>query len=316
MTPAELAALLISAAIKLKSAGMVLDKDPSQNFNDLATLVSIAYAENQQGENIGTGQSTLLDKKGKQEQSFGPFQVNKFWYKDHTDKGDVTVVNNEFTEVFDNKSPEEMEDLVQIPENAALAAVIIANSNNGYENWSVYNKEVYGIKDQDFDSEFWRTGFNAAAEEYFKLPEEDMEEEKLELEKTEANPTSNRMPVFTPQGPLRGRTPVFTSQAELEGRTPVEQPNYSLGQAMRARGYGDREVVRFQRQLDNLIAEFFPGEEDNEEVIRQTTIAAAQSIGMPSNAMSIEEAQNLDTVKNVVTDFIYQIGKRKAMLSK
>ena len=290
MTPAELAALLISAAVKLKSAGMVLDKDPSENFNDLATLVSIAYAENQQGENIGTGQSTLLDKKGKQEQSFGPFQVNKFWYKDHTDKGDVTVVNNEFTEVFDNKSPEEMEDLVQIPENAALAAVIIANSNNGYENWSVYNKEVYGIKDQDFDSEFWRTGFNAAAEEYFKLPEEDMSK----LKPTETDP-------------LPGEGQSFE---------PVKQPNYSLGQAMRARGYGDREVVRFQRQLDNLIAEFFPGEEDNEEVIRQTTIAAAQSIGMPSNAMSIEEAQNLDTVKNVVTDFIYQIGKRKAMLSK
>ena len=81
MTPAELAALLISAAIKLKSAGMVLDKDPSENFNDLATLVSIAYAENQAGENIGTGQSILLDEKGKQEQSFGPFQVNKFCSK-------------------------------------------------------------------------------------------------------------------------------------------------------------------------------------------------------------------------------------------
>lgn len=283
MTPAELAALLISAAVKLKSAGMVLDKDPSENFNDLATLVSIAFAESEQGDKIGTGQSILKDEEGNREQSFGPFQVNKFWYKDHSDSGDTTVVNNKFTDVFDDKTPEEMEKLVQNPENAALAAIIIANSNNGYENWSVYNSKVYGIGDQDFDSKYWRTGFNTAAEEYYKLPKEDMAE-------IDVNP---------PTEPVR--------------KYKVES---SLGKAMRARGYGDREVVRFQNALDKLIADFFPGEEDNEEVIRQTTIAAAQTIGMPSNAMSLEEAQNLDTVKSVVKDFVYNIGKRKAMLSQ
>ena len=283
MTPAELAALLISAAVKLKSAGMVLDKDPSENFNDLATLVSIAFAESEQGDKIGTGQSILKDEEGKREQSFGPFQVNEFWYKDHSDSGDTTVVNNKFTDVFDDKTPEEMEKLVQNPENAALAAIIIANSNNGYENWSVYNSKVYGIGDQDFDSKYWRTGFNTAAEEYYKLPKEDMAE-------IDVNPPTE---------------PVEKYKVES-----------SLGKAMRARGYGDREVVRFQNALDKLIADFFPGEEDNEEVIRQTTIAAAQIIGMPSNAMSLEEAQNLDTVKSVVKDFVYNIGKRKAMLSK
>ena len=283
MTPAELAALLISAAIKLKSAGMVLDKDPSENFNDLATLVSIAYAESEQGNKIGTGQSILEDEEGNREQSFGPFQVNEFWYKDHSDSGDTTLVNNKFTDIFNDKTPEEMEKLVQNPENAALAAIIIANSNNGYENWSVYNSKVYGIGDQDFDSKYWRTGFNTAAEEYYKLPKEDMAE-------IDVNPPTE---------------PVEKYKVES-----------SLGKAMRARGYGDREVVRFQNALDKLIADFFPGQEDNEEVIRQTTIAAAQSIGMPSNAMSLEEAQNLDTVKNVVKDFVYQIGKRKAMLSK
>ena len=316
MTPAELAALLISAAIKLKSAGMVLDKDPSENFNDLATLVSIAYAESEQGNKIGTGQSILEDEEGNREQSFGPFQVNEFWYKDHSDSGDTTLVNNKFTDIFNDKTPEEMEKLVQNPENAALAAIIIANSNNGYENWSVYNSKVYGIGDQDFDSKYWRTGFNTAAEEYFKIPKEDMTEDRDKpIEPAE-------MPVFTPQGPLRSRMPVYTSEAEYTGRTPVIEPQNKyrveggLGKAMRARGYGDREVVRFQNALDKLIADFFPGQEDNEEVIRQTTIAAAQSIGMPSNAMSLEEAQNLDTVKNVVKDFVYQIGKRKAMLSK
>lgn len=283
MTPAELAALLISAALKLKSAGMVLDKDPSENFNDLATLVSIAFAESEQGDKIGSGQSILKDEEGNREQSFGPFQVNEFWYKDHSDSGDTTVVNNKFTDVFDDKNPEEMEKLVQNPENAALAAIIIANSNNGYENWSVYNSKVYGIGDQDFDSKYWRTGFNTAAEEYYKLPKEDMAE-------IDVNPPTE---------------PVEKYKVES-----------SLGKAMRARGYGDREVVRFQRALDKLIADFFPGEEDNEEVIRQTTIAAAQTIGMPSNAMSLEEAQNLDTVKSVVKDFVYNIGKRKAMLSK
>jgi len=283
VTPAELAALLISAAIKLKSAGMVLDKDPSENFNDLATLVSIAFAESEQGDKIGSGQSILKDEEGNREQSFGPFQVNEFWYKDHSDSGDTTVVNNKFTDVFDDKTPEEMEKLVQNPENAALAAIIIANSNNGYENWSVYNSKVYGIGDQDFDSKYWRTGFNTAAEEYYKLPKEDMAE-------IDVNPPTE---------------PVEKYKVES-----------SLGKAMRARGYGDREVVRFQNALDKLIADFFPGEEDNEEVIRQTTIAAAQTIGMPSNAMSLEEAQNLDTVKSVVKDFVYNIGKRKAMLSK
>lgn len=290
MTPAELAALLISAAVKLKSAGMVLDKDPSENFNDLATLVSIAYAESEQGDKIGTGQSILEDEEGNREQSFGPFQVNEFWYKDHSNSGDTTLVNNKFTDIFNDKTPEEMEKLVQNPENAALAAIIIANSNNGYENWSVYNSKVYGIGDQDFDSKYWRTGFNTAAEEYYKLPKEDMAEDRDKPIETA------EMPVTEPQNKYR-----------VEG---------GLGKAMRARGYGDREVVRFQNALDKLIADFFPGQEDNEEVIRQTTIAAAQSIGMPSNAMSLEEAQNLDTVKNVVKDFVYQIGKRKAMLSK
>ena len=77
-----------------------------------------------------------------------------------------------------------------------------------------------------------------------------------------------------------------------------------------------REVVRFQRALDKLIADFFPGQEDNEEVIRQTTIAAAQTIGMPSNAMTLEESQNMDVVNSVVKDFVYNIGRQKALLNK
>ena len=63
MTPLELAAILITAATSLKDEGMELEIDPSANFMDLATLVAIAYAENEQGENIGTGQSILKDEE-------------------------------------------------------------------------------------------------------------------------------------------------------------------------------------------------------------------------------------------------------------
>ena len=74
MTPLELAAMLITAATTLKDAGMPLEKDPSKNFSDLATLVAIAYGENEQGDRIGTGQSTLTDEEGNREISFGPFK--------------------------------------------------------------------------------------------------------------------------------------------------------------------------------------------------------------------------------------------------
>ena len=115
----------------------------------------------------------------------------------------------------------------------------------------------------------------------------------------------------TVQGP-EGEPP----RDEEDKVSKIETSEGNLGKAMRARGYGDREVVRFQRALDKLIADFFPGQEDNEEVIRQTTIAAAQTIGMPSNAMTLEESQNMDVVNSVVKDFVYNIGRQKALLNK
>ena len=38
--------------------------------------------------------------------------------------------------------------LLKDPMNSAIAAVIVANSNKGFENWSVYTSDVYGIEDQ------------------------------------------------------------------------------------------------------------------------------------------------------------------------
>ena len=169
MTPLELAAILITAATSLKDEGMELEIDPSANFMDLATLVAIAYAENEQGENIGSGQSTLKDEEGKREVSFGPFQINKFWYRDKSKSGDTTVVNNEYTDAFDGATTKTMPELLKDPLNSALAAIIVANSKRGFENWTTYTSDVYGIKKQNYESKYWKTGFNAAAEELYKI---------------------------------------------------------------------------------------------------------------------------------------------------
>ena len=53
-------------------------------------------------------------------------------HKDRADSGDTTVVNNEFTKVFDNAT-DDMK-LNTGSKNSAIAAIIVANSNNGYEN--------------------------------------------------------------------------------------------------------------------------------------------------------------------------------------
>ncbi len=176
MTPLELAIMLITAATSLKDAGMELEVDPSTNFMDLATLVAIAYAENEQGENIGSGQSTLKDEEGNLEISFGPFQVNEFWYKDKSKSGDTTVVNNEYTDVFDGATPKTMPKLLKDPLNSSLAAIIVANSKKGFENWTTYTSDVYGIKEQNYESKYWKAGFNTAAEKLYKIntPEVDV----------------------------------------------------------------------------------------------------------------------------------------------
>tara|TARA_B100000029_G_scaffold502619_1_gene578174 strand:+ start:2346 stop:3092 length:747 start_codon:yes stop_codon:yes gene_type:complete len=185
MTPLELAIILITAATSLKDAGMELEIDPSANPMDLATLVSIAYAENEQGENIGSGQSILRDKEGKREVSFGPFQINKFWYRDKSKSGDTTVVNNEYTDVFDGATPKTMPELLKDPLNSALAAIIVANSKKGFENWTTYTSDAYGIKEQDYESKYWKAGFNAAVEELYKVnitvPELDLLDESPEI---------------------------------------------------------------------------------------------------------------------------------------
>jgi hypothetical protein len=337
MSPVELAALIISAATNLKAAGMTLEEDPSEDFNALATLVAIAYAENEQGENIGSGQSREVDDQGKREVSFGPFQINEFWYKDHTDSGDVTVVNNEYTDVFKDASRDDMINLLQDPYNSAVAAVIVANSNKGYKNWSTYTSDVYGIKDKDFNSKYWQTGFSSATEKFYSIEDENIEvnveEEKLELEKLEreklerekmerekmereklerekmqreSNPTSNRMPVFTPQGPLRGRTPVYTSQAELEGRTP------SLGMENREKGYSEREIASFKRGVDKIATMMNKVNPQNPETQRQASLWLADQMGMDIQEIPLDIRSNYDKVDTVILNFIGELGKAKA----
>jgi len=282
MTPLELAAMLITAATTLKNAGMTLEKDPSKNFSDLATLVAIAYAENEQGENIGTGQSTLVDEEGKQELSFGPFQINRFWYKDRSASGDTTVVNNEYTDIFKDVEPGDMPDLLKDPMNSAIAAVIVANSNKGYENWSVYNKDVYGIKDQSFKSEYWKTGFRSAAEELYQIdiPEVDT-----------------------------GNTVV----------TPPEEPTVmeegALGMERRATGYSQREVSRFNKAVDKIAAMINKVEgSDNPETKRQVQIILGQELGFDMDNLPQPQRSSYDEVDRTIIDFVAELGKQKAKL--
>lgn len=281
MTPLELAALLISAANTLKSAGMELEKDPSKNFSDLATLIAIAYGENESGENIGTGQSTLVDEEGNREVSFGPFQINEFWYKDHSDSGDVTVVNSEYTDIFKDASRDDMITLLQDPMNSAVAAIIVANSKKGYENWSVYNSDAYGIKDQDFDSKYWKTGFNSAAKELYKI-------EIPEIQ-------GGVIPPEQPEEPIKA-----------EG---------ALGMERREQGYSQREVAMFNRAVDRISAEVNKVEGSaNPETKRQIQIILGQELGFDMDTLPQPRRSNYDDVDRTIIDFVAELGRQKAKL--
>lgn len=275
MTPAQLAVLLIAAATELKAAGMTLEKDPSENFSDLATLISIAYAENEAGMNIGTGQSTLVDEEGKREVSFGPFQINEFWYKDRADSGDTTVVNNEFTKVFDNASRDDMKTLLQDPKNSALAAIIVANSNNGYENWTTYNKDVYGIQKQDFDSKYWATGFRTATAELYKI---DIPETKIDI-------------------------------MEPEDTQPTEQTQPSLGMERRREGYAQREMSRFNKAVTRIAKLVNPSDPENPETIRQIQLSLSD---ISMEELPQPQRSNYQEVDKVVMNFVAEVGRQKA----
>lgn len=278
MSPVELAALIISAATNLKAAGMTLKEDPSEDFNALATLVAIAYAENEQGENIGSGQSREVDDQGKREVSFGPFQINEFWYKDHTDSGDVTVVNNEYTDVFKDASRDDMINLLQDPYNSAVAAVIVANSNNGYKNWSTYNSDVYGIKDKDFNSKYWQSGFRSATEKFYTV-----EDEKIEV--------------------------------NVEDEPTVEEPvsaEGSLGMERREKGYSEREIASFKRGVDKIATMMNKVNPQNPETQRQASLWLADQMGMDVQEIPLDIRSNYDKVDTVILNFIGELGKAKA----
>lgn len=282
MTPLELAAMLITAANTLKAAGMELDKDPSKNFSDLATLVAIAYAESEKGEGIGTGQSTIVDEEtGKREVSFGPFQVNEFWYKDHTGEGDVTLVNNEYTDIFDNVKPSEMPNLLKDPMNSAIAAIIIANSNEGYDNWSVYKDETKGIKEQSFDSKYWRAGFSSAAEELYEL----------EIPQITGG-------VVTPTEPIE-----------------TEMEEGALGMERREVGYSEREVSRFNKAVDKIAMMVNPKEGSaNPETKRQIQIILGQELGYDIEELPQPRRSDYDDVDRTIIDFVAELGRQKARL--
>jgi len=274
MTPLELAAMLITAATTLKDAGMPLEKDPSKNFSDLATLVAIAYGENEQGDRIGSGQSTLVDDEGNREISFGPFQINKFWYTDRSASGDTSVVNNKYTDIFDNVKPADMPALLKDPMNSAIAAIIVANSNKGYENWSVYTSDAYGIEEQSFDSKYWKTGFGAAAEQLYKL---DIPEVKV--------------------------TPPFVGSGDFEG---------GLGQERRVKGFTQREIAQFESSRDKIANAINPAEPTNPETIRQSSLMLANMKGLDTTQIPIDVRSEYSQLDKVILNFLGELAKKKA----
>lgn len=336
MSPIELAGLIITAATNLKAAGMTLEQDPSEDFNALATLVAIAYAENEQGENIGTGQSRER-QNGKREVSFGPFQVNEFWYTDHTGSGDVTLVNNEYTNIFDDASEKDMRKLLQDPYNSAVAAVIIANSNKGYENWSTYNSNVYGIKDKDFDSKYWQAGFNSATEKFYTIEDDkvNVEEETVVLYDKDGKPVTGIHPdavqmmldsgLFTRVPKellgLKSRTPVYTSESEYQDKTPVYEPQSEyqddmpvsgLGQERREEGYSEREIASFKKGVEKIAGMMNKVNPQNPETIRQASLWLADQIGLDIKSIPLELRSNYDKVDKVILNFVGELGRAKA----
>lgn len=310
MSPVELAALIISAATNLKAAGMTLEKDPSEDFNALATLVAIAYAENEQGENIGSGQSREVDDQGKREVSFGPFQINEFWYKDHTDSKDVTVVNNKYTDVFKDASRDDMINLLQDPYNSAVAAVIVANSNNGYKNWSTYNSDVYGIKDKDFNSKYWQSGFRSATEKFYSIEDEkieiNVEDETVTLYDKNGKPVTGINPDAKQSMVDSGMFFTVPPESELEGRTP------SLGMESREKGYSEREIASFKRGVDKIATMMNKVNPQNPETQRQASLWLANQMGMNIQEIPLDIRSNYDKVDTVILNFISELGKAKA----
>ena len=171
-----------------------------------------------------------------------------------------------------------MINLLQDPYNSAVAAVIVANSNNGYKNWSTYNSDVYGIKDKDFNSKYWQSGFRSATEKFYTV-----EDEKIEV--------------------------------NVEDEPTVEEPvsaEGSLGMERREKGYSEREIASFKRGVDQIATMMNKVNPQNPETQRQASLWLADQMGMDIQEIPLDIRSNYDKVDTVILNFIGELGKAKA----
>jgi hypothetical protein len=130
---------IVTAAQELREAGFSMERDPSADEDVFYNLLALSAAEWRKGDEVnlkGPGMGKALGD----EESYSPLQIfMDTWGEDTSDK-DVTVINNEFVPEFQNIDKDDLISLITTDVDlAAKAAIIVLNSNNGYENWSTWS---------------------------------------------------------------------------------------------------------------------------------------------------------------------------------
>ena len=130
---------IVTAAQELREAGFSMERDPSADEDVFYNLLALSAAEWRKGDEVnleGPGMGKALGD----EESYSPLQIfMDTWGVDTSDR-DVTVINNEFVPEFQNIDKDDLISLITTDVDlAAKAAIIVLNSNNGYENWSTWS---------------------------------------------------------------------------------------------------------------------------------------------------------------------------------
>ena len=149
---------ILEAATDLKEDGFVLERDPSEDNEVLQNIIAISAAEWRDGDKVNEDGPSM--GRSYQEESYSPVQIYMpVWGKDTTESGDVTLINNEFVEEFQNIDRDELIKLISTDiDLAAKAAVILLQNNVGYEIWStwpiVQNEPQYKEFAKQFTTEY------------------------------------------------------------------------------------------------------------------------------------------------------------------
>jgi hypothetical protein len=130
---------IVTAAKELREAGFSMERDPSADEDVFYNLLALSAAEWRKGDQVnleGPGMGKALGG----EESYSPLQIFMDTWGEDTSDRDVTVINNEFVPEFQNIDKDDLISLITTDVDlAAKAAIIVLNSNNGYENWSTWS---------------------------------------------------------------------------------------------------------------------------------------------------------------------------------